>query len=409
MEQGFGSLLDRRSAHPLSGATILQIVPVLGAGGAERTAIEIAAALAEAGARALVASEGGSLVSELQAKGGLWVPFPARSRNPVAMALNARRLARLIAAERVDLVHARSRPAAWVARGATQITKKPFVTTFVAGRYDEGATRRRYNSVMAQGDIVIAPSRHAAERVEALFPDAKGKIRIIHRGIDLQRFAPAAVAAERVQAVRRGWQVGADERVVLMANRLQPGRGHKVLIEAIRLFLTSDGTPVRVILAGEGEGRSFTVREIDAAISRAGLEAIVRRVGYCADMPAALLAAAVVVVPATRPGGLGRLVLEGQAMGTPIIGSDLGTLCELILASPEVAPARRTGWRVAPDDPAALADALREVMSLGASALDALAGRARAFVESGFSVPGMRAETLACYASLLAPQAQPVR
>ena len=42
------------------------------AGGAERTTIDIAEALTEAGARALVATEGGRLVGELQAKGGIW-------------------------------------------------------------------------------------------------------------------------------------------------------------------------------------------------------------------------------------------------------------------------------------------------------------------------------------------------
>ena len=64
MRQGASPFVhDRDSA--LAGRTILQIVPELNAGGAERTAIDIAAALVRAGARALIASEGGRLVSEL--------------------------------------------------------------------------------------------------------------------------------------------------------------------------------------------------------------------------------------------------------------------------------------------------------------------------------------------------------
>ena len=95
--------------HPLHGRTILQIIPSLDAGGAERTAIDVAAGLAEIGARALVASEGGRLVGELQAHGGIWVPFDAATKNPVSMALNVRRLARIAQIEGVDLIHARSR------------------------------------------------------------------------------------------------------------------------------------------------------------------------------------------------------------------------------------------------------------------------------------------------------------
>ena len=83
----------------LAGRTILQIIPQLDAGGAERTTIDIAAALAEVGARPLVATLGGRLISELQANGGVWAPFPAKTKNPLAMALNVRRLARIIREE----------------------------------------------------------------------------------------------------------------------------------------------------------------------------------------------------------------------------------------------------------------------------------------------------------------------
>ena len=108
----------RAERGSLAGLTILQIIPRLDAGGAERTTIDVAAALVRAGARALVASDGGRLASELQAVGGVLAPFPAATKNPLSMALNVPRLARLIAEEGVDLVHARSRAPAWVALGA---------------------------------------------------------------------------------------------------------------------------------------------------------------------------------------------------------------------------------------------------------------------------------------------------
>ena len=100
------------AAHPLAGRTILQIVPELDSGGAERAAIDIAEALAGAGARALVATEGGRLISELQAKGGIAIRFPAATKNPFAMAANVSRLTQLLRGERVDLIHARSRAVA---------------------------------------------------------------------------------------------------------------------------------------------------------------------------------------------------------------------------------------------------------------------------------------------------------
>jgi glycosyltransferase involved in cell wall biosynthesis len=401
MHDGSASI-GERSAHPLAGFTILQILPELSAGGAEQTTIDIAAALAEAGARSLVASESGRLVSELQAKGGIWVPFPAKTKNPIAMAFHVRRLAKLIMAERVNLVHARSRAPAWVAHAATRITKTPFVTTFHGSYSGKGVLKLRYNSIMAQGDLVIANSGYTADLIAKLYPAAVPKTRIIYRGVDLRAFSPGSIDPMRVQAVRREWGVAPDEKIVLLAARLSPWKGHKLLIEAAQKLVAGGLTDTKFILAGDPQGRNAFVREIDQEIARAQLQNIVRRVGHWSDMPAAHLAAAVVVVPSTEPEAFGRVTVEAQAVGTPIIVTDLGAAPETVLAPPEVEPEARTGWRVPPNDPAALAGAISEALNYGASARDMLAFRSRAFVQMYFSVDRMCSETLAAYVALLA-------
>jgi glycosyltransferase involved in cell wall biosynthesis len=400
MHEASASFGDR-AGHPLAGFTILQIIPELSAGGAEQTTIDIAAALADAGARALVASESGRLVSELQAKGGIWIPFPAKTKNPIAMAFHVRRLAKLITAEHVDIVHARSRAPAWVAHGATRLTKTPFVTTFHGSYSGKAALKQRYNSVMAQGDVVIANSQYTADLIAQLYPAAVPKTKIIYRGIDPRTFSPAAIDPMRVQVVRREWGVAPDERIVLLAARLSPWKGHKLLIQAAKRLVEGGLTDTKFIFAGDPQGRNAYVREIDHEIAKAQLQNIVRRVGHWGDMPAAHLAAAVVVVPSTEPEAFGRVTVEAQAIGTPVVVSDLGAAPETVLAPPEVEPAGRTGWRVTPDDPGSLADAIEEALNYGASARDMLALRSRAFVQTYFSVDRMCGETLAAYVALL--------
>jgi len=115
---------------PLQGRTILQIIPRLDAGGAERTTVDIAEALVKAGARALVATEGGRLVRELEAKGGVVIPFPAATKNPLSMIRNIFRLRTVFAREKVDIIHARSRAPAWSAFFAARLSGIPFVTTY---------------------------------------------------------------------------------------------------------------------------------------------------------------------------------------------------------------------------------------------------------------------------------------
>jgi glycosyltransferase involved in cell wall biosynthesis len=391
----------RAERASLAGHTILQIIPRLDAGGAERTTIDVAAALVAAGARALVASEGGRLASELQAVGGLLTPFPAATKNPLAMALNVPRLARLIVEEGVDLVHARSRAPAWVALGACRRAGRPFVTTYHGAYSGRSGLKLLYNSVMARGDVVIANSQFTADEIARLYPFARGRLRVIARGTDLTRFAPGAVEPSRVARLREAWGVAPHERVVLVAARLTQWKGQKVLIEAARLLKERRLDEVRFILAGDAQGREAYARELDALIQGAGLTGVVSRVGHCVDMPAALNAASVVAVPSTAPEAFGRSAVEAQAMGAMVVVSDSGAASETVLAPPQTPEPLRTGWRAPPGDALALADALQSALSLGASAREALAQRARAHVERHFSLEKMTGDTLAVYLSAL--------
>ncbi len=387
--------------HPLAGRTILQIIPELDAGGAERTTVDVAEGLAHAGARALVATEGGRLVGELQAKGGAWVPFRAATKNPFSMLVNVRRLARICHNERVALVHARSRAPAWVALGAARSLNIPFVTTYHGSYAGRSSVKVLYNSVMARGDAVIANSHYTGELIRSLYPQAADRIRVIHRGTDFSVFSPMAVAPERVESLRKTWNVAPHERVVLLAARLTGWKGQKILIEAAAKLRDAGVADVAYILAGDPQGRDSYVRELESLIEAHRLTGIVRRVGHCTDMPAAFLAASVVTVPSTEPEAFGRSAVEAQAMGTPVVVSDLGAVPETVLSPPAVAPHERTGWRIPPADPDALAEALGAALALGASARIAMGARARDHVERHFSLERMVAGTLEVYSDLL--------
>ena len=394
-------LLVQTSRHPLEGLTVLQIIPQLHGGGAERSVIDGAEALASVGARALVAARGGRLVGELQAKGGVWLPFPADSKNPLVMARNIGRLKSLIKTERVAIVHVHSRAPAWAAWSAARACGVPFITSYHGAYSAKSPGKAHYNSVMARGDYVIANSAFTANHVRLAYPEASERIRIIQCGTDLGIYAPASVDANRVAAVRTRWRVQPHERVVLLAARMTALKGHKVLVEAARLLHAEGLQDTVFILAGENDGKDRYVGEIDAAIAKAGLEGIVRRVGFCEDMPAAYRAAALVVVPSTEPETFGRVAAEAQAMGTPVVVSDLGAAPETVLAVPAVTVAQRTGWRVPAGDVAALADAMSEALALGASAKDAMGQRARHHIDAHFSYEQAARATLALYCEAL--------
>jgi glycosyltransferase involved in cell wall biosynthesis len=254
---------------------------------------------------------------------------------------------------------------------------------------------------MARGDLVIANSDYTAASIARLYPWARAKLRVIHRGTDFAKYAPGAVEPARVARLRKAWEVAPDERIVLIAARLSAWKGQKVLIEAARLLNARGLQGVRYIMAGDAQGRGGYVRELDAEIDKGGLQGVVSRVGHCTDMPAAFLAASVVAVPSTEPEAFGRTAVEAQAMGTPVVVSDLGAVPETVLGPPESSPEGRTGWRVPAGDAQALAEALQAALGLGASAREAMARRARAHVEARFSLDRMTRETLEAYAAVL--------
>ncbi|MFM9975507.1 MAG: glycosyltransferase family 4 protein [Beijerinckiaceae bacterium] len=387
--------------NSLQGRTILQIIPELETGGAERTTVDIAQALALIGARALVATEGGRLVGELQAKGGEWLPFPAASKNPAAMLWNAYTLAALIRREKVDIVHARSRAPAWVALAATKLTRTPFLTTYHGSYSGKSPPKVLYNSVMARGDVVIANSDYTADLIRSAHPFAASKIRVIPRGTDLSAFQAHAVDHSRVLKLREHWGVGAHERVVLHPARLTGWKGQRVLIDAARIMTEQGLRDVAFLLAGDAQGRDDYVKELDALIVSRGVSGIVRRVGHVADMPAAMVAAAAITVPSIEPEAFGRVAVEAQAIGTPVVVSNLGAVPETVLAPPDVPLEARTGWRVPPGDALALAEALTQALALRPSARDSLAQRGRKHAEAHFSLAQMVEKTLDVYAALI--------
>src|SRR6185437_13579761 len=150
---------NRAKPRSLAGATILQIVPALSDDPAGHAAVEIALTLLQSGARAIIAGDGGPLVGELRALGGQWLPMINDSINPFRIRRNARQLTELIAAERVDIVHAQSAGAAWSALQATH--RQPvFTVTSFPDRLSTGAWTKAAGASLARGDRVIAPSSY---------------------------------------------------------------------------------------------------------------------------------------------------------------------------------------------------------------------------------------------------------
>jgi glycosyltransferase involved in cell wall biosynthesis len=372
---------------------VLQIVPSLVSGGAERGTIDLAGALAAAGWASYVASNGGPLERDALRAGATHLNLPLASKNPLVMRRNTVTLIGLIRRLGIDVVHARSRAPAWSAWWAASSTGRHFVTTF-HNAYDARATlKRRYNSVMARGERVIAISHFVADHAASVYGVGPDRLRTIPRGVDLDVFDPTRVGAHRIINLAREWRLPDGVPVVMLPGRLTRWKGGLDFIAAIAATGRRD---ICCLLVGSEQHRGFR-RELEAAIERRGLFGLFRIAEDCRDMPAAYMLADVVVSASNDPEGFGRIIVEAQAMGRPVVATDHGGARETIVP-------RLTGWLVPPRDPAALARGICEALSLSPGERERLARHTVTHVAAHFSREAMCARTIEVYEELLFPR-----
>lgn len=372
--------------------TILQVLPKLDTGGAERVVIEIAEAVHNAGARALIACENGPLTNAALRAGAEILPLPLASKSPLTIRRNARRLEAVIREYRVDLVHAHSRAPAWSALWATQRTKTPFVTTYHGVYGENSALKHRYNAVMVQGDRVIAVSRFIADLIRARYHVPEEKLRTILGGVDSVKFDPANVVGDRVSRLAREWRVNMDRPIIMLPGRLTGWKGHRLLITALARLRHGDAIAV---LPGGNQGRDHYTAELIALARSLGVLDRLRLTGHSEDMPAAMMLADIVVNASTDPEAFGRTIVEAQSMGRIVIAAGHGGACETILPG-------ESGFLFPPGDAAALAEAIDAALDMPPEARIAWGRAARAHVRQNHSIAAMQRAVLNVYAELLA-------
>ena len=401
---GVAAVAPAPRAHPrsLAGATILQLVPALRDDPAGHAAVDIALTLLQAGARAIVAGDGGPLVGELRAFGGEWLPMIDDTVNPLRIRTNAREIARLIAQERVDIVHAQSAGGAWSALAATDKQPVFLVTSFPDRLPAHSYFGNVIRSSLTRGDRVIAPSSYVSRAMLERYKLPADRITVIPRAVDTAKFSPAAVSGDRIAAVRRHWGALPHMRVVLVPGRIAPWNGQMGVLDAARLLVAAGDRNIIFVFAGEDRGQPRFARSLRNRAHMHGIDTLCRFVGHCADMPAAHGAADVVVVAPLEPPLAGRAAAEAQAMGRPLVASTVGVLPENLLCPPRMREELRTGWLARPGNIGELARAIGAALALDATAYEAMGARARQFAEFMFSPHSVAEAIRGVYTSLLA-------
>jgi glycosyltransferase involved in cell wall biosynthesis len=306
---------------------VLHVQRAKGVSGSERHLLSLLPALAAVGVETrmcvLSTGDGPRFVDELMAAG---VDVTVRDAGGD---LNVKLVPELVAeirAFRPDIVHTHLLHADLVGQVAAQVSRVRGISSVHATpdfyRREPYRSAGRAISRLARRRIAI--SEHVARFLREVRLAPPERIRVVHYGIDVDRWAREAPPRG---AARQAFGVADPDLVIGIAARLIDGKGHATLIEAVGRASREDGIPAVLLVAGAGEERA-RLEGLAATHCRPDQ---VRFLGFVPDVEAFLAACDIVAFPTDGHGeGFGLTALEAMAAARPVVATRFASLPEVV-------------------------------------------------------------------------------
>jgi glycosyltransferase involved in cell wall biosynthesis len=377
---------------------VLQVIPKLGYGGAETGCYDIAHYLAEKDCGSFIATAGGQLLKFIKKEKVKVIRLPVHSKNPLLIIFNALVLSLFIIFFKINIVHARSRAPAWSCYIACLLTKRTFVTTFHGTYNFKSKFKKFYNSIMLRAKLTIAGSNfiftHINENYNKYLSKEK-KLRVIFRGINIDYYNQKNISILKQEKLKQEWKLDSDKFTILMPGRLTLWKGQEKFIESLNILIEDyNFINFQAVILGSDQGRTVYKKKLLNLVARYNLNKKVKFINNCKEMPLAYSLADAVVSASVEPEAFGRVAVEAQAMGKPIIASNIGGSKETILN-------KKTGFLYKFDDPRELAKSLNTVIQLTQEELISMGKEGRKNITKKFDVETMCDTNLNEYKKLL--------
>jgi glycosyltransferase involved in cell wall biosynthesis len=377
---------------------VLQVIPKLGYGGAETGCYDIAHYLAEKECGSFIATSGGELLKFIKKEKVKTFKLPVHSKNPLLIIINAFILSIFILFFKINIVHARSRAPAWACYLACLLTNRTFVTTFHGTYNFKSKFKKFYNSIMLKAKLTIAGSNFIFSHINENYSEylnKEKKLRVIFRGINIDYYNPKNISILKQEKLKQEWALSSSKFTILLPGRLTYWKGQEKFIESLNILIEDyNFTNFQAIMLGSDQGRTVYKKKLINLVERYNLNKKVRFISHCKEMPLAYSLADVVISASIEPEAFGRVAVEAQSMGKPIIASNIGGSKETILN-------KKSGFLYKFDDPRELAKSLNTVIQLGEEELKSMGNEGRKNITKKFDVETMCDTNLNEYKKLL--------
>ena len=282
----------------------------------------------------VVVSKGGRLVENVEAAGGRHIALDLKSKNPLTYFSRARRLRRILRAEKPDLVCVHSRVPAWLFVWANRGLGLKWIS------YAHGANSvSRYSEVMTKGDLVIVPSRFLAEYLKSNYGTPEGRIRVIPNSVDTERFDPDNLDQAFISEKRREWGIREGDHVLMAIGRITPVKGLEELIRNFSALTSGEdaASPLKLVIVGGADKhhRKYfeTLKKLASTVHLHLSPSPIIFVGPQEKIPECIaIADEIVSANTTKPETFGLSVIEAYAMNKPVRAKRFGGVAEVMEA-----------------------------------------------------------------------------
>ena len=377
---------------------VLQVIPKLGYGGAETGCYDIAHFLSENDCGSYLATSGGELLKFVKKEKVKLIRLPVHSKNPLLILFNTLVLIIYIFLFNINIVHARSRAPAWSCYFASLITRRVFVTTFHGTYNFKSNLKKFYNSIMLRAKLTIAGSNFIFSHINENYSEylsKEKKLRVIFRGINIDYFNSKNISVLKQEKLKQEWEISSNKFTILLPGRLTYWKGQEKFIESLNILVEDyNVTNFQAIILGSDQGRKVYSKKLINLVQRYSLNKKIKFIPNCKEMPLAYSLADVVVSASIEPEAFGRVSVEAQSMGKPIVASNIGGSKETIIN-------KKTGFLYKHDDPRELAKILNTVIQLSPDELKIMGNEGRKNIAKKFDVETMCQSNLKEYKRLI--------
>ena len=272
------------------------------------------------------------------------------------------------------------------------------IVSTIHGAYNcQNIFKKIYNSVMLNSVKIIAISKYIKNYLLQnynLTKKKRDKIVVIPRGVDPTKFSPQNIDSKRLFFLTNHWELPDGIPIILFPSRIAPFKGHKTLLKALAILKKDPKIKFICLMVGLSKKNSNYDAEIKSFIEENDLYEYIKFTGSCSYMPAAYKISDIVVSPADKPEGFGRIIIESQSMERPVIASAHGGSLELIKNN-------FNGILFKPKNEHDLADKLKYLLCLTREKKEEIIKNASASVIEKYNIEKMYDSNFKLYSSLI--------